>query len=98
MATESNTRMFKNNQAVTDNTYVGRVMYHDVVTHTVHVLVKINEHTWKIEKWDQFFCYPYDQYVWPIDTPFVIKYHRLQRTPILQPMDIEDDVNVLRLH
>ncbi len=89
---------FTNNQSVTNYSSVGRVMYHDVVTHTVHVLVKTNENTWKVEKWDQYFCYPHDEYVWPIETPFVIKYHRLQRTPVLQPMDVDDDVNVLKLH
>ena len=84
--------MFKNNTIVKNSEdIIGRVIYHDTYSHVVHVIVRVNTFTWKIEKWDPFHCYPCLTYLWPLETPFCIRYQKMHRTPDLRPIDMEID-------
>jgi hypothetical protein len=84
--------MFNNNSIVRNyEGIVGRVFYHDTYSHVVHVLVRVNTFTWKVEKWDAFDCYDAPVYLWPIETPFCIRYQKIHRTPDLKPLNMEID-------
>lgn len=80
--------MYQNNDIV-ENSYgiLGRVIHHDRYSHVVHVLVRVNTFTWKIEKWDPYFCNKKMAFLWPIETPFAIRYQRRHRTPELRPLN-----------
>lgn len=69
----------------------GRVMYHDTRTHFVHILFKINEYTWKIEKHDELFCRPGHVFLWTIETAFKTKFISGTRTPQFRPVRVSDD-------
>lgn len=83
--------MFLANQIVEYCGNYGRVIYHDPVTYNVHVLLRINPNTWKIEKCDQLFCKPVEMFLWSVDNVFRIKYLPKTRTPQLKPVRVEED-------
>ncbi len=84
--------MFANNCIVqNDEGVLGRVIYYDRYSHVLRVIVRLNTFTWKIEKWDQFRCNEVQAYLWPIETPFVIRYQKMHRTPDLRPINMEID-------
>lgn len=84
--------MIANNSIVqNDFGVMGRVIYHDKYSHVIHVIVRVNTFTWKIEKWDPYHCNQIQTYLWPIETPFRIRYQKIQRTPDLKPMYMEID-------
>ena len=89
--------MFKVNDIVENNGRYGRVMHYDPVTHYVHVMFKTNINTWKIEKCDVFFCKPAQVFLWTTESVFGVKYTRKLKTPNLVPMEIDDEIYVLKV-
>lgn len=83
--------MYSNGQTVEYSGRYGRVMYHDSKTHIVHVLFKMNNNTWKIEKHDETMCKPAYVFLWTIENAFNTKYLRRTRTPRFEPMRVPDD-------
>ena len=88
--------MYVRNDIVEYNGKYGRVMYYDPVTHNVHVTFKTGNNTWKIEKCDMFFCKPAQVFLWTIESVFGVKHMKL-KTPLLVPMEIDDDIHILRV-
>jgi hypothetical protein len=83
--------MFANNCIVkNDDGIVGRVIHYDRYSHVIHVIVRTNTFTWKVEKWDPYKCYEFQTYLWPMETPFCIRYQKIHRTPELKPMCMMD--------
>jgi hypothetical protein len=83
--------MFKISDIVEFNGKYGRVMYYDPITYTVHVLFKISNNTWKVEKCDYLFCKPAQVFLWSIESAFCTKPQRKQQTPELVPLNADDD-------
>ncbi len=79
--------MYKLNDIVEYEGVLGRVFSYDKITHSVYVLFRLNDHTWKVEKCDEFFCKHVQKYMWGVETALCIKYQRLQRTPNLVPLN-----------
>lgn len=69
----------------------GRVLYHDTITHNVHVLFRVNDNTWKLEKCDDLFCKPAQIFLWSVESAFCIKYSQKTRTPQFEAMRVDDD-------
>ncbi len=88
--------MFQRSDIVEYNGRYGRVMYYDPVTHNVHVMFKIKNNTWRIEKCDVFFCKHAQVFLWTIESVFGVKHMKL-KTPLLVPMEIDDDIHVLKV-
>lgn len=83
--------MYKPNDLIEYNeSKLGRVLYHDTLTHVIHVMFRENDFTWKVEKCDEFFCKPSYVYCWGLETAFCVKYQRSHRTPNLVPMRATD--------
>lgn len=91
--------MFLVNQIVECDGNYGRVMAHDVVTHTVHVLLRLNNNTWRIKKIDDLHCYPAQVFLWTIENAFGIRRPRVNRTPQIMPIEVMilDDDCVMEL-
>lgn len=84
--------MFANNCIVkNDYDILGRVIYFDRYSHVVHVIVRLNTFSWKIEKWDPYSCKEVQAYLWPIETPFACRCYQSYRSPDLRPMHMEID-------
>lgn len=86
--------MYIPNQIVEVEGTYGRVMYHDLRTQYVHVMFRMNNNTWKIQKCDSLFCKPAQVFLWTIHSAFSSRYPRQLRTPQFHPLemtDIEDD-------
>jgi hypothetical protein len=83
--------MYKANDIVEYEGKLGRVFGYDNITHSVHVLFRVNDHTWKVEKCDEFFCKRVQTYIWGIEYALRIKYQKATRTPNLAPMVADDD-------
>lgn len=69
----------------------GRVIYHDTRTHLVHILFKINDYTWKIEKHDESFCTIGEAFLWTIETAFKTKFINRTRTPQFGAVRVSED-------
>lgn len=96
MATE-NKQMFKLNDPVQMNGIIGRVFAIDKLN-TLHVLVRVNEYTWKVEKWYSMMCQPYMNYMWTVQSAFKTQHHtRFVKTPEFQSMKNDNYPYVLRL-
>lgn len=78
--------MFKVNQIIEYYGNHGRVMYHDSITHNVHVLFRLNDNTWQIKLCDDLHCKPAQVYLWTIESAFDIRRPRLNRTPQFRPV------------
>lgn len=90
--TVNNIRMFENNSIVqNDYGVIGRVVYHDRLTYKIHVMVRLDTFSWKIEKWDYYQCNEIQTYLWTINTPFACRYYQPYRSPDLRPIDMEID-------
>lgn len=87
--------MYKLNDIVEYDGVLGRVFSYDKITHSVHVLFRVNDHTWKVEKCDEFFCKHIQKYMWSVDTAFCIKYQKMHRTPQLGPD--EGDIHIMEI-
>lgn len=86
--------MYIPNQIVDVDGMVGRVMYHDPMTQSVHVMFRTSQYSWKIQKCDVFFCKPAQVFLWTIQSAFSSRYPRQMRTPqfhAVEMSDIEDD-------
>ena len=84
--------MFENNCIVQNNQgIIGRVVYYDRLTHTLHVMVRLNTFSWKIEKWDPYSCNKKQTFLWSINIPFACRYIEQHRSPDLRPIDMEID-------
>lgn len=83
--------MYKCNDIVECDGRYGRVVYFDPTTYTVHVLIKLNEYTWKLEKVQPYMCNPAQVFLWTIESAFRTWYRRNNKTPELVPMVIDDD-------
>ena len=84
--------MFENNSIVKGiDGIIGRVIYYDRYSHVVHVLVRLNTFSWKIEKWDPYCCNEIQTYLWPINTAFACRYYQPYKSPDLRPIDMEID-------
>jgi hypothetical protein len=73
--------MYIPNQIVDVDGMVGRVIYHDPMTQHVHVMFRLNNNTWKIQKCDVFFCKPAQVFLWTIHSAFSSRYPKQMRTP-----------------
>lgn len=89
--------MYQPNQIVEFNGRYGRVMFHDPITYNVHVMFRVNDNTWKIEKCDQFFCKPAQVFLWSIERAFSTKYLRKTRTPQLKPVRVTDEDYIMEI-
>ena len=78
--------MYRPNEIVEYEGQHGRVIYHDLLTHTIHVLFRVNNNTWKVEKCDPFQCKPAQVFLWTIESAVCSRYLRRQRTPELQSL------------
>ena len=83
--------MYKCNQIVEVEGVYGRVIYHDPVTHIVHVLLRTNFNTWKIQKCDDLHCKPVQVFLWTIESAFCTKYSHRTRTPQFEAMRVDQD-------
>lgn len=83
--------MYKANDIVEYEGNLGRVFSYDKITHSVHVLFRVNDHTWKVEKCDEFFCKHVQTYMWGIEYAFRIRYQKANRTPVLKPVNADED-------
>ena len=83
--------MYKPDQTVEVDGRFGRVLYHDPVTHFVHVLFKTNTNAWKLEKCDDLHCKPAQIFLWSTENVFCVKHQRRYRTPTLVPVKADDD-------
>ena len=83
--------MYLANQIVEYHGRHGRVIYHDRLSHTVHVLFRVNTYTWKIEKCDEFLCRLTQMFLWGIESAFSIRHRMRIRTPQLAPMNADTD-------
>ncbi len=90
--------MFVSNSVVEQDNIVGRVLYHDTIRRKVHVLVRTGEHTWIMKKWDDFQCHQSTSYLWHLETAFASKFNNSHSTPLLDSMEVEDDIHVLYLN
>lgn len=81
------------NNSIVQNDYgvLGRVVYNDNIKREVHVIVRLDTFSWKIEKWDPYRCKNVETYLWPMSTPFCNRYQKIHRTPDLRPMAMEID-------
>jgi hypothetical protein len=89
--------MYQSNQIVEYYGRYGRVMYYDRLKHNVHVLFRVNDTTWKIEKCDEIFCRPAQVFLWTIESAFHTKYFRKTRTPQFRPVRVVDDDYIMEL-
>jgi hypothetical protein len=78
--------MFKANEIIHYDGKVGRVLYHDPIFSNVYVLCRVNENTWKQEKWYSISCQKYSGILWDMHIPFCIKYTHWHNR-----MEIDDD-------
>ena len=84
--------MIQNNSIVQNyNGVIGRVVYKDNYTYMLHVLVRLDTFSWKIEKWDIYSCNEIQGYLWTINTAFACRYYEPYKSPDLRPMDMEID-------
>lgn len=83
--------MYSYSQIVEYNGRFGRVIYHDSRTHLVHVMFRINNNTWKIERYDELHCKPAQVFLWTIENAFNTKYLRKTRTPQFEPIRVSYD-------
>ena len=83
--------MYKCNQIIQHDGEYGRVIYHDPITHVVHVLFKMNTNAWKIQKCDDLHCKPAQIFLWTIASAFCTKYSRQTRTPQFEAMRVDED-------
>jgi len=98
MATVNNIRMFLANSIVEQNGVLARVICHDKIERKVHALVRKNEYTWVLQKWDDLHCQSSRSLLWHMESPFATKYNNSHSTPILDAMEVEDTVHVLFLN
>jgi hypothetical protein len=89
--------MYQLNDPIQFEEKVGRVFSYGK-NGTVNVLVRVNENTWKVEKWYLLMCRPYVGYLWTLQNVFGTKRKMLVNTPELVPMDIDNDLYVINLH
>jgi len=89
--------MYQLNDSVQCEGFIGRV-FKVGNNGTIHVLIRINENTWKVEKWYTIACRPYMGYMWTIQNAFNIRRNVKNPTPELIPMDIDDYPYVIRLN
>ncbi len=85
--------MYQPNQIVEVKGVHGRVIFHDPLTYTVHVLIKTGINSWKIEKVDHFFCKPAHVFLWTTESAFCTKHAR--KTPRLIPEYSGDDTDYI---
>lgn len=83
--------MYSPSQIVEYSGRYGRVMYHDTKKHILHVMFRVNENTWKIEKYDELYCKPAQVFLWTIENAFKTKYLRRTRTPQFEPVRVSHD-------
>ena len=86
--------MYKFNDPIQCEGRVGRV-FSLGERRTIHVLVRVNEHTWRVETWYTMGCEPYHGFLWTFQNAF--RTQLSVRTPSLAPMEIEDDIHVIHL-
>lgn len=89
--------MYQLNDPIQSEGKVGRV-YSYGKNGSLNVLVRVNENTWKLEKWYELMCRPYIGYLWTFQNVFGNKIKVKNYTPKLVPMDIDDDPYVIRLN
>lgn len=82
--------MYSPNQIVEVDGMIGRVIYHNITTQHVHVMFRMNNNTWKIQKCDVFFCKPAQVFLWTIHSAFSSRYPNQLRTPQFHPTDVRD--------
>ena len=87
--------MYLPNQIVEYDGKYGRVMFHDPITHNVHVLFRMNTNTWKIEKCDGFHCKSAQVFLWSMASAFATKHVR--KTPYLEPLSPDMDDCIMEL-
>lgn len=88
--------MYKLNDSIEKDGVVGRIIAIEKIS-TLHVLVRVNDHTWKVEKWYSRMCQPYMNFLWTIETVFRIPERRYIKTPKLHAKDADEYPYVLRL-
>lgn len=89
--------MYKANDIVEYNGRLGRVFGYDKITHSVHVLFRENDYTWKVERCDEFFCKHIQTYMWGIENALRIKYQKASRTPKLEPLTVDDGDYIMKI-
>lgn len=89
--------MYQPNQIVEYYGRYGRVMFHDRTKHNVHVLFRVNDNTWKVEKCNDFFCKPAQVFLWTIESAFHTRYFRNTRTPQFRPARVVVEDFVMEL-
>lgn len=90
--------MFITNSIVEQDSVLGRVLFHDTIKRKVYVLVRTGDHSWKMQKWEDNLCHQYMSYLWHIETAFATKFNKSHSTPLLDSMEIEQDIHVLYLN
>jgi hypothetical protein len=89
--------MYLPNQIVEYKGQPGRVLYVDPIQQYIHVLIRTNQNTWKIEKCDSLFCKPIHAFLWTIESAFCIRRQRTTQTPHLAPLEIQEIDHVMEL-
>ena len=87
--------MYQNNQIVEYEGRYGRVIFNDPITRNVHVMFRLNNNTWKIEKCGQIYCKPAELFLWTIQSAFCTKH--LLKTPQIGGIDMEIDDYFIKL-
>lgn len=89
--------MYQINDAIQFEGKVGRV-YSYGKNGTLHVLVRVNENTWKVEQWYELMCQYYVGYMWTYQNVFGTKRKIRNYTPELKSMDVEEYPYVIHLN
>ena len=89
--------MYQLNDPIQFEEKVGRVFSYGK-NGTVNVLIRVNENTWKVEKWYLLMCRPYVGYLWTLQNVFGNKIKLKTFTPELVAMDIDNDPYVIHLN
>jgi hypothetical protein len=89
--------MYQPNQIIEYYGRYGRVMYYNSLKHSVHVLFRVNDNTWKVETCDEIFCNPAEVYLWTTEVAFRTKHFRKSRTPQFGPIRVVQDDYIIEL-
>ena len=77
--------MYNINSAIEKDGVIGRIFAIEN-SNTFHVLIRVGEHTWKVEKWYSMMCKSYVGYIWSMEEAFRNKGIRYMPSPKIVPM------------
>jgi hypothetical protein len=53
---------------------VGRVLYHNDSSHMVYILIRTNDSTWVMQKYDESQIFRQEKLIWGMEVPFRSKF------------------------